>query len=335
MEILDVKNKIEENKLKEIAYAMKNGKICLLPTETVYGIGTNGLDENAVEKIYKIKKRNRKNPINLLVSNMKMIEEITQDISPIEYKLMETFFPGPLTLILKRKNIVPNIVTANSNLVGIRMPSGIIARKLVDLSGVPIAAPSANISGKLTGTNLMDILDEFSKYIDYAIDGGECQIGMESTVVRVINRIPHILRPGSITPEQIKNVVGNVILEDNKNDILPSSDMKHYQLDCKVTLVYHEDNQKMIDQIMNLSKDCANSIILCCKENVDFYLNKKVMTIASKYDLDEYSKNLFSVLHKASSLYPTMIFIEGVKKEGLGIAIMNRLENICVSQYTK
>lgn len=325
----DVQNSYQESKLEEIATILKKGGIVLFPTETVYGIGTNGLDENAVEKIYKIKKRNRKNPISLLVSSMKMIETIAQDISPIEYKLIENFFPGPFTIILKRRNIVPNIVTADSDSVGIRMPSSIIAHKLVELSGVPIAAPSANISGKLSGTNLMDILDEFSDSIDYAIDGGKCQIGMESTVVKVIDNIPHILRPGSITPEQIKNVVGNVILEDNKNDILPSSNMKHYQLDCKVNLVYYENNQKMIDKIMNLSQNCINSIILCCKENEDFYFNRKVIAIASKYDLDAYSKNLFSALHKASSLSPTMIFVEGVKKEGLGIAIMNRLENVC------
>ncbi len=243
----DAQNSYQESKLEEIATILKKGGIVLFPTETVYGIGTNGLDENAVEKIYKIKKRNRKNPISLLVSSMKMIETIAQDISPIEYKLIENFFPGPFTIILKRRNIVPNIVTADSDSVGIRMPSSIIAHKLVELSGVPIAAPSANISGKLSGTNLMDILDEFSDSIDYAIDGGKCQIGMESTVVKVIDNIPHILRPGSITPEQIKNVVGNVILEDNKNDILPSSNMKHYQLDCKVNLVYYENNQKMIE----------------------------------------------------------------------------------------
>lgn len=326
---LNAQNTYQESKLEEIATILKKGGIVLFPTETVYGIGTNGLNEKAVEKIYKIKKRDRKNPISLLVSDMKMVETIVQDISPIEYKLMETFFPGPLTLILKRKNMIPNIVTADSNLVGIRMPSGIIAHKLVKLSGVPIAAPSANISGKLSGTNLKNVLDEFSNHIDYAIDGGECQIGMESTVVRVINHIPHILRPGSITPEQIEKVAGNVILEDNKNDILPSSNMKHYQLDCKVNLVYHENNQKMIDKIMNLSQNCTNSIVLCCKENEKFYLDRNVISIASIYNLEEYSKKLFSTLHKASSLSPTMIFVEGVKKEGLGIAIMNRLENVC------
>lgn len=338
MEILDVKNKIEEDKLKEIAYGMKNGKICLFPTETVYGIGTNGLDEKAVEKIYEIKKRSKKNPINLLVSDMTMIESITQDISPLEYKLMEAFFPGPFTIILKKKAIVPNIVTANSDLVGIRMPSSTIAKRLVELAGIPLAAPSANISGTLSGTNLQDILDEFSKHLDFAIDGGESKIGMESTIVKVIDHIPHILRPGFITPKQIEDVAGNVILEDRNNDILPSSNMEHYQLEVPSTLIYSEDNQKIMDTIMDLSKNYKNPVIVCCSENVDSYstilATKNVISVASRYSLEAYSKNLFTSLRKASSLVPDMILIEGIdEKEGLGIAIRNRLNNACTIVY--
>lgn len=329
MKVLNATNKIEENKLKEIATEMKHGKLCLFPTETVYGIGTNGLDEKAVQRIYEVKKRNKKNPTNLLVSNMEMIEKIAQDISPLEYKLMRAFFPGPFTIILKRKKIVPGILTANSNFVGVRMPSGTIAKKLVELAGVPIAAPSANISGKLSGTNFLDIIDDFSDSIDFAIDGGESKLGMESTIVKVIDNVPHILRPGSITPEQIKEIAETVILEEGNNDILPSSNMKHYQLDSKTTLVYDDNNQKMIDKIIELSKNYNHAIILCCEENINFYPSQSVMAIASKNNLETYSKNLFSCLRKASSLSPDIILIEGVKKQGLGIAIMNRLENIC------
>lgn len=329
MEILDVKNKIDEIKLKKFANGIKNGKLCLFPTETVYGIGSNGLDAKAVEKIYKAKKRNRKNPINLLVSDMAMIEKITQDISPLEYQLMKSFFPGPFTIILKKNSNVPNIVTANSNLVGVRIPNSLIAKKLVELVGNPIAAPSANVSGKLSGTNLKDIINEFSNCVDFAIDGGESKIGMESTIVRVIDNIPHILRPGSITPEQIKAIAGNVVLEEGKNDILPSSNLDHYQLNKPVRLIYHDMNQEMIDEMIRSAKKYANPVIICCEENAPFYTFTNVIVIASKYCLEDYSKNLFSCLRQASSLSPDIIFVEGVKKEGLGIAIMNRLENVC------
>lgn len=328
MEILNQKDKLEKKELKKIAEGIKNGKLCLFPTETVYGIGSNGLDKNAVEKIYLAKKRNRKNPINLLVSDMDMIEKITRDISPLEYKLMEAFFPGPFTIILKKKNIIPDIVTAGSDLVGIRMPEGIIARQLVQLSGVPIAAPSANVSGKLSGTHLKDVITEFAQYLDFAIDGGESSIGMESTIVRVIDSIPYILRPGAILPEQIEEIAGTVVL-DNKSKQLPSRDLEHYQLETNSTLVYYEDNQKMIEEINYLSKNYKNPVILCCDENKNCYPTKSVIVIASKYDLENYSRNLFSYLRKAVSLSPDMLFIEGVRKKGLGIAIMNRLENIC------
>lgn len=338
MEIyLDVANQMEEKKLQEIAYGVKNGKIAIFPTETVYGIGTNGLDEKAVQKLYEIKKRCKKNPINLLVSNMAMIEEITQNISFLEYKLMNAFFPGPFTIILKRKKIVPDIVTANSDFVGIRIPSNSIAKKLVELAGVPIATPSANISGKLSGTSLHDIIDEFYENIDFAIDGGKSKIGMESTIVRVINNIPHILRPGSITPEQIKNIASNVILNKNENSILPSSGMNHYKLDTKTILIYSKNNKKMTDKIIDLSKDYKKAIILCCIENIKFYTTensiKDVIPIASKYNMEDYSKNLFSSLRKASSLSPDVILLEGVKEEGLGFAIMNRMKNSCDDNY--
>lgn len=330
---LDVRNGYQEIQLKEIAQEMRNGKLCLFPTETVYGIGTNGLDKDAVEKIYKIKKRDRKNPVNLLVSDMAMIEEISQDISPLEYKLMEAFFPGPFTIILKRKNIIPDIVTAHSDFVGIRMPNGEIAQKLVEFSGVPLASPSANISGKLSGTNLVDVIEDFSNGLDFVIDGGKSDIGIESTIVRVIDDIPHILRPGTITPEQIKDIAGNVILEESKNPILPSSEMKHYQLDVASILVYNKDDKKMIDNILKLSQNYANPVILCCEEHMKFYTNKNIITIASKENLEDYSKNLFSCLNSVSSFSPDVVLIEGVKKEGLGIAIMNRLENVCNLQY--
>lgn len=328
---LDVQNGYQESELKEVATIIKKGGLVLFPTETVYGIGTNGLDKKAVQKIYEIKKRDKKNPINLLVSSMEMIEKITQDISPLEYKLIETFFPGPFTIILKRKKIVPDIVTANSNFVGIRMPSGNIAKKLVELTGVPIAAPSANISGRPSGTNFNDIINEFSNSFDFIINSGKSKIGIESTIVKVIDNIPHILRPGSITPEQIEKVAGSVILEETKNNI------KHYQLDTKSILIYSKNNQKMMDKIITLSKNYKNPVILCCKENEDFYVSKNaiknVIPIASKYDLENYSKKLFSSLRETSFLCPDIILMEGVKKDGLGIAIMNRLQSSCNGNY--
>ena len=193
--------------LEKAAELIKQGKIVVFPTETVYGIGTNGLDEKAVKKLYNVKQRPLNKPISLLVSNMEMVNEIARDITEIEYKIMEKFFPGPLTIILKKKNIVPNIVTAGQDTVGVRMPSGETAKKLVEVAGVPIAAPSANISGEPSGTNLQEIKKHFEGKANFFIDGGISEIGIASTIVQVIDGKPVILRQGSITLEQINKIL--------------------------------------------------------------------------------------------------------------------------------
>ena len=186
---------------------IKQGKIVVFPTETVYGIGTNGLNEKAVRKLYEVKKRPLNKPISLLVSDMEMVKLIAKDITVLEYKIMEKFFPGPLTIILKKKDIVPDIVTAGQETVGVRMPSEGIARKLVEFSGVPIATPSANISGQPSGTNLSEIKEQFKKNVDFYIDGGNSELGISSTIVQVIDGKIKILRQGSITLEQIEKEI--------------------------------------------------------------------------------------------------------------------------------
>lgn len=202
---LKLKNEIEYEKLKEIGKVIKDGEIAIFPTETVYAIGTNGLNEEAIKKLYKIKQRTYDKPTSLLVSDMEMIEALAKDITSLEYKLMKTFFPGPLTIILKKKDIVPNILTGNTGTIGIRMPESKIARKLIQYANVPIAAPSANISNKPSGTNIENIINDFKETVDYYIDGGESKIGLGSTIVKIENNVPIILREGSITKEQIYN----------------------------------------------------------------------------------------------------------------------------------
>lgn len=204
---LDLNNEVNFDKLIEPARIIKDGGIVVFPTETVYGIGANCLDEQAIKKLYKIKQRPISKPISLLVSDMQMIKKVAKDISNIEYKLMDTFFPGPFTIILNKKNIVPDIVSAGENTIGVRMPKGDIARKLVEYVGVPIATSSANISGKPSGTNLKEIIKEFEGKVNYYIDGGESEIGIPSTVVKVINNKVEILREGSITKEKIEEVL--------------------------------------------------------------------------------------------------------------------------------
>lgn len=192
--------------LKLAANVIKNGGIVIFPTETVYGIGTNGLDSEAVKKLYEVKNRSLTKPISLLVSNFDMINQVAKDITEMEYKIMKNFFPGPLTIILNKKSCVPDILTANGNTVGIRMPDNEIALKLIELSEVPIATPSANISGKPSGTNIEDIKKDFEGKVDLFIDNGKSKIGNGSTIVKVENNEIKILRQGVITKEQIEAI---------------------------------------------------------------------------------------------------------------------------------
>lgn len=202
---IDMKQRINTEELEKVATSIQEGRILVFPTETVYGIGTNGLDEQAVKKLYEVKQRPENKAISLLVSDIKMVEKIAKDITELEYKLMEKFFPGPLTIILKKKDNVPDIVTAGKDTVGVRMPSGEIARKLVEYAKTPIAAPSANISGEPSGTNLENIINNFDGKVEYFIDGGETELGISSTIIEVINNEIHILREGSITKQQIED----------------------------------------------------------------------------------------------------------------------------------
>ena len=203
---LDFKEKIDYSKLKEVGQDIKKGEIAIFPTETVYGIGTNGLNENAVKRLYEVKNRNLNKPINLLVSNIEMVKMVVKDITDLEYKLMEKFFPGPFTIILKKKDIVPNILTANKNTVGIRMPDCKITTELINYAGCPIATSSANISDMQSATKVSDIVDDLYKKVDYIIDGGKSDIGIASTIVEVIDDIPYILRQGSITEDEISKI---------------------------------------------------------------------------------------------------------------------------------
>ena len=332
---IDLKNTNDFSKLKDAAKIIQSGGLVLFPTETVYGLGANGLDKNAVKKIFLAKGRNFNNPINLLVSNMEMVESVAKNISPLEYKLMEAFFPGPFTIILEKQEIVTDIVTAGQNFVGVRMPSDRIAQKLVELAGVPIAAPSANISGKLSGTSFKDILEDFKDKVDIAIDGGNSEIGIESTIVKVINGIPHILRPGSITEEQLLHFAPAVVKDFEDATSSNVNHAPHYTPNSNCVLVYSKNNKKMVDEINKIAQKYYTPCILSSHENISYYEGKIVIDIGSNTNLNEIAKNIFTCLKRADSYNPDIVIIEGVEKNGIGTAIMNRLLKACKEHYVE
>ena len=333
---LDLKRKYNIEELKESSDIIKNGGLVLFPTETVYGIGADGLNEEAVKKIFIAKGRASDNPLILHVSNIDMINKIAKDMTPLEEKLIKDFFPGPLTIILKRKEIVPNVVTGGLDTVGIRMPSNKIAHDLIELGGTPIAAPSANISGRPSGTNINDIFEELNDRVDYILDGGETKIGLESTVIRVIDNKIHILRPGKITKQDLEkyadviidqHVLGN--LKKEEQVLSPGMKYKHYAPNTKCILVYSKDKNKMIEKIKELEQENKNSLVICNKNNISNFNN----AIDYGTTLEEISHNIFRLLREVDKKESSLVIIEGVPAEGLGLAIMNRLIRACSHNY--
>ncbi len=325
---LDLKNSKDYIKLQEASNIIKAGGIVLFPTETVYGIGADCFNEQAVKKVFQAKGRDFHNPINLLVSSIDMVNMVAKNISDLEYSLMKAFFPGPFTLILSKKDTIPSIVTAGQSTVGVRMPDNEIALKLVEYSGVPLATPSANLSGKPSGTLFQNVYDDFNDKVDCLIDGGNSSIGIESTIVKVIDNVPHILRPGAITAEQIRAAAGNVI---NDFSASPSDSLKHYSLNSKSILVYSSNNALMISKIIEIASNYKNPIIISQSKNIDNYKNFHFIDIGN--DMNSIAHNIFKALKEADTYNSDIIIIEGIEQQGLGTAIMNRLIKACDNNF--
>jgi len=329
------------NDIKEASKIIKDGGIVLFPTETVYGIGANAFDDEAVKKIFVAKGRAQDNPLILHISDMEMLNDIAEDITDLEYSLMDAFWPGPFTIILKKKNGIASVATCNGDTVGVRMPSNKIAHDLIKESGVPIAAPSANISGRPSGTNIKDIINELENRVDYVIDGGETDIGLESTVVRVVDNEVKILRPGKITKEDIESIISKVTIDKNvmgeistdEKVLSPGMKYKHYAPKTKARLVYSDDNNKMINTILEIASKEEKVIILSFTEDLKYYDNYKCLDIGSRNNLDEVSHKLFSLLRKIDDMDASLAIIEGLPLKGLGLAIMNRLIRACNHDY--
>lgn len=332
-----------DNNIEMASKVIQNGGLVLFPTETVYGIGANALDDDAVRKIFIAKGRAQDNPLILHISDMEMLEKIAENISELEYQLMDTFWPGPFTIVLNKKQGIANVATCGGDTVGVRMPSNKIAHDLIKKANLPIAAPSANISGKPSGTNLKDIIEELRNKVDYILDGGESDIGLESTVVRVINGEVKILRPGKITREDIEKVVENVQVDKNvmgqlnanEKVLSPGMKYRHYAPSTHCKLVYSKDNEKMVSEILKIAKVHNRPLILSTTENLERYSEFECLDIGSRKNLLEISHNIFSSLRKIDTYGADIAIIEGFKLEGMGLAIMNRLIRACEHDYVE
>lgn len=342
--IIKIENELYDKEVLRLpSEALAQGRTVAFPTETVYGIGANALDESAIKKIFKAKGRPSDNPLIVHVTTMDAVETLVDEVTPVAQKLMDAFWPGPLTIIFKKSVAVPESVTAGLSTVAIRMPSHPIARDLIELSGVPIAAPSANLSGKPSPTTGDHVIEDLSGRVDYIIVGEQTNVGLESTVVDATGEIVIILRPGGVTKEALEAVVGPVktdpaIEADNMDKLIPKSPgMKytHYAPEAEVLLLQGTE-VAMVEMIQSMCERFVNSGkrvgIMTCDEHVEDYACGVVLSLGSKDELEKVARQLFGTLRAFDKHGVDIILAESFEEIGLGSAVMNRLRKAAGNQ---
>ena len=328
---IDVDN-IDMEEIKKQAAILRAGETVIFPTETVYGLGANALDENAVSKIYEAKGRPSDNPLIVHIGDKKQIYDLVSNVPKQAEIIMEKFWPGPITIILNKKDIIPKRTSGGLDTVAIRMPSNKIANVLIKEANIPIAAPSANISGRPSPTRAEHVYDQMNHRVSGIIMGNDCVYGLESTVIDLTGEIPTILRPGSITKEQLEKELGNVQLdsalerkEDNIKAKAPGMKYTHYSPNADVYIVSGETS-KVIEKINKLTEENntknLKTGVICLKCNQNQYVGK---TICLGNTLNDVASNLFDALIQADKEKCDIIYSEAFSKEGVGCAIMNRL----------
>jgi L-threonylcarbamoyladenylate synthase len=342
LDIIDTKvvkidpNNIDYKALEDAALIIKNGGTVVFPTETVYGLGANALDEDACNKIYIAKGRPSDNPLIVHINIMDELNKLVKEI-PENAKIMsDKFWPGPLTMIFDKKDIISYKITAGLETVAIRMPQNKIARELIRLSGCPIAAPSANTSGKPSPTSAQHVIDDMLGKVDMIIDGGACEIGLESSVVDVTSEIPTILRPGKVTREDIEKLFGKcntdpAIIKSDENIVPKSPGQKYRHYSPKAELILYKGNlRKMVYAIKTTCKLYLNEGkkvgIIASNQTGEMYDDGIVKVVGDRKNPLTIASALFDVLRSFDLSEVDIILSESFDDKGIGGAIMNRLE---------
>ena len=326
----------DENAVKTAAELIRAGEVVGMPTETVYGLAANALNGEAVKKIFLAKGRPQDNPLIVHIADFNQIYDLCPAVPPQAKQLAEAFWPGPLTMIFPKKDIVPYGTTGGLDTVAVRMPVDPVANCLIHLAGVPIAAPSANTSGRPSPTKAEHVIEDMDGKIEMIIDGGAVGIGVESTIVDVSGEIPTLLRPGAITIEMLRETLGQVdidpvILGPISGDIKPKAPgmkYRHYAPKADMTLV-EGDMDKVVAYINEQTKKAEAEGkkvgIICTEESQDMYQGGNLEVIGSREHEETVAHNLFAVLRDFDARKVDCIFSESFSKDQLGQAIMNRL----------
>ena len=328
----------DDHMYEEASRILKNGGLVAFPTETVYGLGGDALNPDASHKIYAAKGRPSDNPLIVHIADTASVYELAKEVNNDTKKLMEAFWPGPLTIILNKKDIVPHTTTGGLDTVAIRMPSHPSAMRLINESGVFIAAPSANLSGRPSPTTAQHVQQDMDGRIDMIIDGGAVGIGIESTIVDMTGDRPTILRPGYITPDMIKDIVGDVTIDPaitGMNNALrpkaPGMKYTHYAPKGKLTIVEgsREDVAAKIRSLVAEKKaEGYKTAVLCDTDNVKLYddgVCENVFDAGTKRNEITVSAGLYSLLRTCDDIGAQYMYSESFEEGDMGYAIMNRL----------
>jgi len=323
--------------LKEAGRLLAAGALVAFPTETVYGLGGDGLQADAAARIYAAKGRPSDNPLILHIADVADMEKLAVDIPELAYRLAEKFWPGPLTMILKKGDVVPYTTTGGLNTVAIRMPSDEIAREIIRASGTYIAAPSANLSGRPSPTKAEHVIEDLSGRIEMIVDGGDSDIGLESSIIDLSGDVPMILRPGYITKEDFEQIVAEVeydsaVLATKPQESVvakaPGMKYRHYAPKGQITIV-EGNTADVINKINALvAEQEAKGIrvaVLCAEETKEQYTCKQVYSLGSLKSEKEISAHLFAALRNFDTEQMEVIYSESFENTKLAGAIMNRL----------
>lgn len=316
--------------IKSCAEIIKRGGLVAMPTETVYGLGADATDADAAAKIYAAKGRPSDNPLIIHIASPEDAERYAHT-SLLYYKLAKAFMPGPLTVILPKKDIIPSGVTGGLDTVAVRCPSHEVAHALIEASGVAIAAPSANLSGSPSPTSAEHVIADMNGRIDAIIDGGQCEIGLESTIVKLEGEVAIMLRPGAITADALGCVCEKVeiaaavteLLGENERPLSPGMKYKHYAPASPLVLL--EGEESTVADFLVAAQSRENCAILCYSEEMPLLNNKNIIDVGARDDLAMQAQTLFSALRETNSMSVDVIYAHLPTQNGLGLALYNRL----------
>lgn len=328
----------DKNSIEEAARLLKKGEVVGIPTETVYGLAANAFDTEAVAKIFKAKGRPQDNPLIVHISKMDMLDELVTEVPELAIKCAEKFWSGPLTMVLPKSDKIPLTTSGGLNTVGIRMPSNKTARAIIDACGLPLAAPSANLSGSPSPTSAQHVFDDMNGRIPCIVDGGSCAVGVESTVITFENDSIRLLRPGFISVDDLKEVTENVLIDKgvlemvSQNAVVASPGMKYKHYSPKADITIIDGALEAFREYVATHGDSDTWCMTFCDSDMDG-LDFPAITYG-KND-EEQARALFDVLRELDKLGVKKAFARCPSKTGVGLAVYNRLLRAAGFQVVK